>query len=125
MDKMLRDRLVHGVNDDKIRRNSDDSDEQPIMTVRQGQECSPPMKVHVVINETTVPMEVDTGASVSIMGEATYCKLWPRQDLSKTDLHVSYRPTPKSLLQLLVVQMSYQGQTPRPKLACDSFAIYM
>ena len=56
------------------------------MTVRQGQERSPPITVHIVINETTVPMEVDTGTSVSIMGEATYYKLWPGRGLSKTDL---------------------------------------
>ena len=37
------------------------------MTVQQGQERTPPIQVHVVIDECTVPIEVDTGASVSIM----------------------------------------------------------
>ena len=47
---------------------STDSDEQPIMIVRNGQERSPPIKVHVVLNEIPVHMEVDTGASESIHG---------------------------------------------------------
>ena len=35
----------------------------------------PPIKVHVEVDNFSVPMEIDAGASVSIMAEATYCKL--------------------------------------------------
>ena len=50
-----------------------DSDDymQPIMTVtKQRQDgCTPPIKVHIEVDKVSIPMEVDTGASVSIMSE--------------------------------------------------------
>ena len=43
---------------------------QPIYTLEQGQDSLlPPIKVHVELDRCSVPMEVDTGASVSIMPE--------------------------------------------------------
>ena len=54
---------------------------QPILTVQQRSDRTPPIQVHVEIDKCTVPMEVDTGASVSLMGEALYYKLWPRRGL--------------------------------------------
>ena len=44
----------------------------------------PPIKVQVEINCCNVPIEVDTGASVSIMLENLYHKLWPRRGLKQT-----------------------------------------
>ena len=41
----------------------------------------PPLKVHVQIDDCDILMEVDTGASVSIMAENTYQKLWPTKEL--------------------------------------------
>ena len=40
---------------------------------------------HVEINNCSVPTEVDTGASVSIMSETLYHKLWPRRGLKETN----------------------------------------
>ena len=58
--------------------DSDDS-MQPIMTVKQRQDGhTPPIKVHVEVEKISIPMEVDTGASVSIMSENRYHKFWPR-----------------------------------------------
>ena len=49
---------------------------QPIMTVKQRLDGhTPPIKVHVEVEKISIPMEVDTGASVSIMSENRYCAL--------------------------------------------------
>ena len=40
-----------------------------------GEGYQPPIKVHVEVDNCSVLMEVDTGASMSIMAEATYHKL--------------------------------------------------
>ena len=69
---------------------------QPIMTIKQRQDGhTPPIKVHVEVEKVSIPMEVDTGASVSIMSENRYHKFWPRRGLSTSAI----RPTQKSLLQ--------------------------
>ena len=68
--------------------DSDDS-LQLIQTLGDGREGrQPPIKVHVEVDNCSVPMEVDTGASVSIMAEATYHKLWPRRGLSTTNIRL-------------------------------------
>ena len=52
--------------------DSDDSN-QAMMTIEQKQDSrTPPKKVHIELDKVRVPMEVDTGASVSLMAENTY-----------------------------------------------------
>ena len=58
-----------------------DSDDT-IYTLEQGRDARlPPIKVPVELDHCSVPMEVGTGASVSIMAETLYHKLWPRRGL--------------------------------------------
>ena len=67
--------------------SEDDSDNsmQPIYTLEQGWDTQLlPIKVHLELDHCSVPMEVDIGASVSIMPETLYCKLWPRRGLKET-----------------------------------------
>ena len=58
---------------------SDDSvqdTQELIKTVEQRQKGpSPPIKVHVEVDKVSIPMEVDTGASVAIISENTYHRL--------------------------------------------------
>lgn len=64
-----------------------DGSMQPIYTytVEQIRDSRlPPIKVHVELDSCNVPMEVDTGALVSIMAETLYHKLWPRRGLNET-----------------------------------------
>ena len=35
-----------------------------------------PMKIEVYVNDSLLEMEIDTGAALSIIGEATYRELW-------------------------------------------------
>ena len=69
--------------------DSDDS-MYPILTVGYGQDShNPPIKVHVEVDKCSIPMEVvDTGASISIMSETLYLKLWPRKDLNTTTIRL-------------------------------------
>ena len=62
---------------------------QHVYTLEQERDARlPPIKVHVEINNCSVPMEVDTGASVSIMSETLYHKLWPRRGLKETTIRL-------------------------------------
>ena len=92
--------------------DSDDS-LQLIQTLGEGQEGrQPPIQVHVKVDNCSVPMEVDTGASVSIMSEATYHKLWPRRGLSATNIRLqTYSKEPIAVVGSTDVQVSYEGQT--------------
>ena len=75
-----------------VRQVSEESDEdskvdsiQHLCTVEPGRDApsrSPPIKVHVELDSCKVSMEVDTGATVSIITEALYRKLWPRRGLA-------------------------------------------
>ena len=71
---------------------------QLIMTVKQRQDGhTPPIKVLVEVDKVSIPMEVDTGASVSTISENKYHKLWPRRSLSTSLLDC--RSTQRNLLQ--------------------------
>ena len=62
---------------------------QHIYTLEQERDVRlPPIKVHMELDHCSVPMEVDTGASVSIMPETLYHKLWPRRGLKKTSIRL-------------------------------------
>ncbi len=92
-----------------------DSDEltQSIRALGQeGEGRTPAIKVQVDLDDCIVPMEVDTGASVSIMAEATYRKLWPRRSLGTSKARLqTYPKEPIEVVGGTNVQVSYEGQT--------------
>ena len=61
-----------------------DDDLQPVLTVNGPGGSLPPIRVHVLVDNCSVPMEVDTGASVTLMSETTFFQLWPGRGLSET-----------------------------------------
>ena len=93
----------------------DDSDDsmQHVYTLEQERDARlPPIKVHVEINNCSVPMEVDTGASVSIMSETLYHKLWPRRGLKETTIRLqTYSKEPIPVVGATQVCVGYEGQT--------------
>ena len=95
--------------------SEDDSDDsmQPIYTLEQGRDSRlPPIKVHVELDRCSVPMEVDTGASVSIMPETLYHKLWPRRGLKETTIRLqTYSKEPIGVVGTTEVKVAYEGQT--------------
>jgi hypothetical protein len=85
--------------------------EQPLYHV-QAKRGVPPILVQVVIDGITVPMEVDTGASVSLMYEKVFTELWPDQLLLPTDVNFSdYNENSIPVLGSCEVKVEYQGQT--------------
>ncbi|XP_062501692.1 uncharacterized protein K02A2.6-like [Corticium candelabrum] len=94
---------------------SDDGVEGMYTVYVVGKECqNEPLAVTVHINKKAVQMEVDTGASVSIVSESTYKKLWKRQELPglrrpQVRLH-TYSGEPLTVLGELDVRVRTQNQ---------------
>ena len=68
----------------RVEENSaDDSNDpsQPVLTVRDQRNCSPPIKIHVHVDNCSLLMEVDTGASVNIISETTFWSTAAREGL--------------------------------------------
>jgi len=57
-----------------------------ICTVSKPNSKTPPIQVKIIVDECNVDMEVDTGASVTIMAESEFYKLWPGRSLDKTEV---------------------------------------
>ena len=55
--------------------------------------CEPPaIKLDVMMNNTKIIIEVDTGASATLINKSTFHQIWPKQkpDVSKADLLRTY-----------------------------------
>ena len=66
----------------------------------------------VLLDGCPVAMEVDTGASVSIMAEKVFRRLWPKRTLSPSKVRLcNYNKTTISVLGTCKVNVNYQGHT--------------
>jgi len=65
---------------------SHEEEEYSLFHVRSEPEI--PLKVLVGINQQQVEMEVDTGASLSVLSEKTFRKFWPEQVLQKSSVKI-------------------------------------
>lgn len=97
----------------QVYEESDTDSLDPVMTLQQTQDgCTPPIKVHVQVDGVSIPMEVDTDASVSIKSENRYHSLWPGRDLSTSAIKLqTYSKEPLVLVGSTVVQVVYEGRT--------------
>ena len=74
----------------------------------------PPIRVEVKLDDCLTTMEVDTGASLSLMSHATVQRLWPGRSLEPTDVRLlSYSKEPIPVLGCTYVNLDYLGQTGR------------
>ena len=72
----------------------------------------PPLKVCVQLDECNIPMEIDTGASMSIMSEDTYRKIWPAKKLEVSNVKLqTYSKEPSPVVDARYVQVQYEGQS--------------
>ena len=46
------------------------------------------IKAHIQVDRVSIPMEVDTGASVTLTSENRYHRLWPGRDLSDSSIRL-------------------------------------
>ena len=76
-----------------------------------GTQSSPPVEVDVVVNGTSLTMEVDTGAAVSIISEKTRRALLPHLKLRASDLVLrTYTEEPIKVIGTLNVRVQYGSQ---------------
>ena len=75
------------------------------------------MEVTVTVEDKPLVMKVDTGATVSIISEATRTKLFPHLKLYKSKVVLkTYMDEPIQVKGQLNVHVSYKGQTSPQKL---------
>ena len=73
---------------------------------------SPPIEVEVKVDDCLITMEVDTGASMSLMPVSTFKTLWPRRGLQQSDVRLrTYSKNPIPVVGSCVVVVEYNGQT--------------
>ena len=73
---------------------------------------SPPILVQVKLDDCLLSMEVDTGASTSLMSEATYGELWPGRVLQPSQVRLqSYSKETIPAVGCCYVNLEYKGQT--------------
>ena len=103
------------VNEDSIDATDSDSDEHYLFKLRES--SFHPMEVTVTVEDKLLFMEVDTGAAVSIISEATRTKLFPHLKLHKSKVVLkTYTDEPIQVKGQLNVHVSYKGQTSPLKL---------
>lgn len=96
----------------QVDESESETDSEDILTVGHKKDRLPPIQVCVGVDNCSVTMEVDTGASVSIMSEAMYHKLWPGRSLSTSSIRLqTYSKEPIPVVGGTEVQVAYEGQT--------------
>ena len=71
-----------------------------------------PYKVTLTIEGQPVQMEIDTGASLSLVSEGTQQELWPTAVLQKTSVQLkTYTGTPLKVLGVMNATVCYEQQT--------------
>ena len=90
----------------------DDENEQRVHTIhRLGAQKERPLMVEVTVDKKTVPMEIDTGASVSILSESTFRHNWSRRSAPHPRITLRiYTSERIQLLGELDVAVRYDGQ---------------
>ena len=84
--KRRKSRKVGRLGDEEDEESEEEIDEEEcnkLFHVAKGPSSinAPPIKVKVRVDECVISMEVDTGAAMSLMSEATFSKLWPGREL--------------------------------------------
>ena len=85
------------------------SDEYPIFKL--GERSSKPLEVPLIINGKRLTMELDTGAAVSIISEATRKEFFPNEKLHQSKILLkTYTEEPIRLIGNLHVRVQYDDQ---------------
>ena len=71
----------------------------------------PPLRVSLQVDDCKISMQIDTGASVSIMSEDTYRKIWPKKKLVESSVKLqTYSKEPLPVVGTRDVLVQYEGQ---------------
>ena len=84
---------------------------EPLMAVRSTGKYTPPPKVRVLIDDYSLPMELDTGASRSVISENKFRQLWPDRKLESSTVRLqTYSQEPLSVMGQVDAAVEYNGQ---------------
>ena len=73
---------------------------------------TPPLTVKMEVDNCLVTMEIDTGASMTLMSENIFNRLWPGRSLSTTKIRLcSYSKEPIPVVGCCNVNIAYKSQT--------------
>ena len=71
----------------------------------------PPIKVPICVDGVSLCMELDTGASVSIVSETQYKQWWPGRSLDPSQIQLqTYSQEPLAVVGSLNVSVEYEDQ---------------
>ena len=71
-----------------------------------------PYRITLFLEGKPVQVEIDTGASLSLVSEQIYQELWPSIPLQSTLVNlITYSGTPLKVLGLINVEVCYEQQT--------------
>ena len=88
--------------------------EETLCVVKLPRGHLPPLKVQVLVDDCRIPMEIDTGASRSIMSESKFRKIWPKKKLEPVKVKLqTYSKEPLPVVGGVWVWVDYEGQTAR------------
>ena len=105
-------RSTHKVTQDQVESQPDDK-EEVLGLHHTRSNAAEPMTVTVTANEADLLMEVDTGASASLISEATYKQLWQGNlsRLKKTNVKLcTYSGELLKVLGSITIDVVYEGQ---------------
>ena len=85
--------------------------EEPLYAVKSPTGRIPPLKVQVLLDDCEVLMEIDTGASRSIMSEGVFRSFWPKRKLQASSIKLqTYSKEPLSVVGSLDVNVEHNDQ---------------
>ena len=89
-----------------------DSQTSPLFQVNsKGLPNAPPIKVKVKLDDCLVDIEVDTGASISMMSKSTFRQLWPGRHLEPSPIRFqTYLKEPIPVVDCCYVHVEYMSQ---------------
>ena len=89
-----------------------EEDKEEWEDVRRVSAKTPPFTVQVKLDGVQVDMEVDTGASVSLMSESTFKRIWPQRSLEPSQVHLrTYLKEPIPVVGCTQVNIEYNTQS--------------
>ena len=103
---------VRKVGDDQQQEEEEDSEWEDLKHLRsKGTTKAPPIMVEVKVDDCLIPMEVDTGASVTLMSYSTFTGLWPGRSLESTAVKLqTYSRETIPVVGVRNVNVEYNGQ---------------
>ena len=84
------------------------------LLVLEGDIPQPHIVVTMKLSGTHVDFELDTGAAVTLLGEATFNRIFPDQQLKRSPIQLrTYTGEPMRTLGAFEVEVAYQEQGPK------------